>query len=265
MSAGGARDLAARRDPTTGLPWPSYDLWEERRGVLTFTCGAVIGGLRAAQGFALAFAETEMAERYGAAADEIKQGMEKHLYDPKLGRFVRMLERKPDGSYVADTTIDASLYGCWRFGAFAPDDPRVESTMKAVRDALWVRTSVGGLARYERDPYQERAHGDSAVPGNPWPVCTLWLAQHAIAKARNVADLHDALPLMSWVAEHALPSGILAEQLHPHTGEPLSVSPLTWSHAEVVATVLAWLEKRQSLDICPTCKTPKFFYRADRG
>jgi len=147
----------------------------------------------------------------------------------------------------------------------APDDPKVEATMLAIREKLWVRTDVGGVARYESDPYQQRANGDAAVPGNPWFICTLWLAQHGIAKARSVDDLRECIPLLAWVSRHALPSGILAEQLHPYTGEPLSVSPLTWSHAEFVASVLAWLEKREALDICPTCGTPKFFYRQQRG
>ena len=257
--------LASWRDPSTGLPWPSYDLWEERRGVLTWTCGAVIGGLRAAQAFAVAFGETEMAARYGRAADEIKRAMEERLWDPGLKRFARMLERRPDGTYLADTSVDASLYGVWRFGAFAPDDPRVEATMLAIREKLWVQTEVGGVARYERDPYQQRASGDDKVPGNPWFICTLWLAQHEIAKARSVNDLRECIPLMAWVPKHALPGGILAEQIHPYTGEPLSVSPLTWSHAEFVATVLAWLEKREALDICPTCGTPKFFYSQKQG
>jgi GH15 family glucan-1,4-alpha-glucosidase len=39
----------------------------------------------------------------------------------------------------------------------------------------------------------------------------------------------------------------MPEQVHPETGEPLSVAPLTWSHAEFVATVLNYLEKKQSL------------------
>jgi len=30
---------------------------------------------------------------------------------------------------------------------------------------------------------------------------------------------------------------LLSEQLDPNTGAPLSVSPLTWSHAELIATV----------------------------
>ncbi len=53
--------LASWRDPATGLPWPSYDLWEERRGILTWTCGAVVGGLRAACELAKAFGELERA------------------------------------------------------------------------------------------------------------------------------------------------------------------------------------------------------------
>ncbi len=76
-----------------------------------------------------------------------------------------------------------------------------------------------------------------AVPGNPWFICTLWLAEWYIAVAREVEDLDRPLHLLTWVTEHALPSGILAEQLHPDTGAPLSVSPLTWSHAAFVQTV----------------------------
>jgi len=51
-------------------------------------------------------------------------------------------------------------------------------------------------------------------------------------------DLPRPREILEWVTEHALPSGDLAEQLHPYTGEPLSVSPLTWSPAEYVKTVL---------------------------
>ncbi len=41
-----AADFIVRyRDQGTGLPLPSYDLWEERRGILSFTCAAVYGGL----------------------------------------------------------------------------------------------------------------------------------------------------------------------------------------------------------------------------
>jgi len=42
-------------------------------------------------------------------------------------------------------------------------------------------------------------------------------------------------------------SGVLSEQLDPYTGEPVSVAPLTWSHATFVATVLRYVDKANEL------------------
>ena len=51
------------------------------------------------------------------------------------------------------------------------------------------------------------------------------------------------MKIMTWAAEHALPSGVMAEQVHPYTNAPISVSPLTWSHAALVFTVRAYVSK----------------------
>ena len=61
---------------------------------------------------------------------------------------------------------------------------------------------------------------------------------------------------MQWVTDHALPSGVLAEQVHPFTNAPLSVSPLTWSHATFVTAVQEYLEKREQVESCPRCGQP---------
>ena len=45
----------------------------------------------------------------------------------------------------------------------------------------------------------------------------------------------------------------MAEQLHPYTGEPLSVSPLTWSHAAYVRAVRDYADRSARLSICPAC------------
>ena len=85
------------------------------------------------------------------------------------------------------------------------------------------------------------------VPGNPWLICTLWLAQYEIARATNLPELERALEYLQWAAARALPSGVMAEQVHPYNDTPISVSPLTWSHATFVTTVLQYLEKRLRL------------------
>ncbi|HLL89447.1 MAG TPA: glycoside hydrolase family 15 protein, partial [Tepidisphaeraceae bacterium] len=260
-----AADFMCRyRDARTGLPLPSYDLWEERWGVHAFTVATVYGGLKAARNFAVCFGDREKAERYNAAAEEVKAGAAKYLWSDKLNRFVRRLvprdadaappvkpdrprassdptsddsgryvedvplvpDEEPEQFYEVDETIDASLYAIFKFHLFDVDDPRVEATMKAVEQKLWVKTRVGGLARYENDYYHRVSNDIASVPGNPWFICTLWLADYFISKARTGADLKMALPIFEWTAAHALESGVLAEQVNPYTNEPLSVSPL---------------------------------------
>jgi GH15 family glucan-1,4-alpha-glucosidase len=238
--------MAAYRDPDTGLPLPSWDLWEERRGVLGWTVGATWGGLQAAASFAEAFGEDGLAATYRRTADEIRAGAEAHLWSPDLGRFVRMINRREDGGWDVDPGIDASLFGLWYFGMFTPDDPRIVATMQAAQDRLWVKTNVEGMARYENDRYHQVSQDAANVPGNPWFICTLWLAQWTIATAQAVKDLQPALAILDWAAAHALPSGVMAEQVNPYTNAPLSVSPLTWSHATLVMTVLEYLARRAS-------------------
>ncbi|BBI99953.1 glucan 1,3-alpha-glucosidase [Ferrigenium kumadai] len=238
--------LLSFRDDKTGLPLPSFDLWEERRGIFTYTTATVIGGLKAAAGLAALFHEEERARVYAQAAQEIAEAMNEHLYCPHEGRYARGILIK-DGEQVRDTTVDASLLGLVLFGDYDPLDARVVRTVQAVEERLWVKMGHGGLARYEGDDYQ-RAISSSAVAGNPWVVCTLWLAQYRIAAARDMESLEQALPLLMWAVERALPSGVLPEQVHPQTGECLSISPLTWSHGTLVAAVLDYVEKAQSLD-----------------
>lgn len=239
--------MVGYRDKNTGLPLPSYDLWEERRGVLAFTTAAVWAGLTAAGNFADAFGEKTAAEQYRAAAAEIKAGTEAVLYRPDLDRFIRMANKKPDGSWDSDTVLDASLFGLWYFGMFPADDPRIVRTMRAIRERLWIRTGVGGVARYENDYYHQQSQDIANVPGNPWFICTLWLGQWTIATATRREDLKPAVDMLRWCATHGLASGVLAEQVHPESHAPLSVSPLTWSHATYVAALQEYLAKWRSL------------------
>jgi oligosaccharide amylase len=242
------------RDLSTGLPLPSYDLWEERQGVLTFTVSAVYGGLMAASYFAESFGEISLAQEYREGALKMRQGMDAYLYMEKEGRFARMINFTKEGASEIDPTVDASLYGIFAFGAYAPDDERVKKTMQSIQDRLWNK-NIGGLARYEKDAYYRESNDG---PGNPWFVTTLWLAQYYIASAKGKDDLSKALTILEWVSDHALPSGVLAEQVHPKTGDPLSVSPLTWSHGTYIATVQEYLNKLLDLEKCPSCARPKF-------
>jgi GH15 family glucan-1,4-alpha-glucosidase len=190
--------------------------------------------------------------------------METQLFNRNQGRFLKSVVPFPDGSIVGDLTVDASMYAPFYFNVFEPDDERVVGTMRAIEERLTVNAGVGGIARYEGDLYQRPADRNEAVPGNPWFICTLWLAQWHIARAKEPSDLRSALSLLEWAISKALPSGVLAEQVDPFTGQPLSVSPLTWSHATFVTTVLEYLDRLGKTDACPACGSPMHTYGRGR-
>jgi len=247
-----AADFMCRyRDGETGLPDASYDLWEERRGIFSFTTGTVFGGLTAASLFCRVFGEDDRADHYQQVASEIRDAASEYLWRPELNRFCRMVSRDDNGNLIYDDSCDSSFWGLFAFGLYDAKDERITATMNAIRKKLWLDTEVGGLARYEGDTYHRV---NPWIPGNPWFICTLWLADHLTGIAEeSMADLDKPLEILQWVADHALPSGVLAEQVHPLTGNPLSVSPLTWSHATFVATTRKIMRKILEVQRCSKC------------
>jgi len=249
-----AEFMCRYRDPDTGLPDASYDLWEERRGMLSYTTGTVFGGLTAASLFCTVFGEHELSNHFQQVASEIRDAASQYLWRPHLNRFCRMASRDEKGNLVYDDTCDASLWGLFAFGLYDASDERITATMRSLHQKLWLNNDVGGLARYEGDSYHRV---DSNFPGNPWFICTLWLADHLTHLAATENDLQEPLEILTWVAEHAMPSGILAEQVHPVTGQPLSVAPLTWSHATFVASTRRIMRKLSHIHRCPECDHSK--------
>ncbi len=227
-------------DSRTALPRPSFDIWEEKTGVFTWTTATVCAALNAAAGFARVFYDIQRQERLSKAAKNMRNAMMGHLYDPGQRRFINGL--LADGT--RDLSFDCSVAGAFIHHVFEAGDPVVEETMNSLAARLWVEGRVGGLARHDDDRYQ-RVNGTAL--GNPWFVGTLWLARWHIARARSPEQLTKGLDLLSWTASHALPSGVLAEQMDPDTGAPVSVSPLVWSHAEFVIAVCEYLDKLQEL------------------
>jgi oligosaccharide amylase len=242
-----AADFLVRyRDKKTGLPSPSYDLWEEKRGTSTFTAASVYGALSASANIATILGKKKIAKTYADAAKEVKEGILKYLYDPDMGIFVKQIDTE---THVRDLTIDfSSVYGIFSFGVLPVDDERLIKAFKKTTDALSAGDPAGGFTRYEHDAYYRMGSRS-----NPWFVATLWYAEYLIERAKKESDLKPVREIFEWVTKHAQPSGILSEQLSADTGEQLSVAPLCWSHASYVYCVLAYLDKLEKFGVCLAC------------
>ncbi len=239
--------LVTYRDEQTGLPKPSYDLWEEKWGTSTFTAAAVYGGLMAAANFAKVLGKLKSGNIYHKAALEVREGILKYLYDEKTGYFHKLM-RFNGKELLLDTTVDiSSVYGIYQFGVLPPNDQRV---IRALGVAVKKLDTKNGLARYDGDSY---CRTNDNLPGNPWIITTMWLAEHQVALASSQKELEPVKKWLSWAAKHSFASGILPEQINPDTSEPISVAPLVWSHAEFVRVIIAYLDKLEELGICKAC------------
>ena len=91
------------------------------------------------------------------ASAQTKEAMIKHLYDPQLKRFIKGI--LPNGE--RDLTLDSSVTTVFAYEVLDAKDIRVKNTMDALISNLWVKTDVGGLARYQNDRYR-RVSPDTA-------------------------------------------------------------------------------------------------------
>lgn len=232
------------RDSKTGLPKETYDLWEEKLGIHTFTCATVYAGLNAAREFAEIFGNKSIAKEYGAAANEVREAVIKYLYDEESGIFLKRIYEDENGKIQKDKTVDISTaYGLFEYKILEIEDPRLIRTMDKTIEVLWSKSKCGGMIRYENDQYYKTGGGE-----NPWFISTLWLAEYYIARAKVVKDLERAKELLEWATKRALPSGAMSEQLDPDTGGPKSVAPLTWSHASFITAVVKYISKFTELE-----------------
>lgn len=217
-------------DEATGLPHASYDLWEQKFLTSTYTVCTVIAALRTASELADMAERPDDSLRWQRAADKMLGGLDA-LYHPD-GYFRKGFLLQEDGSLSYDDTLDISnLYGPFMFAQLPKDDPRMMSTFSHVEKRLLNTTPIGGVIRFEGDGY---FLSKQQYKGNPWIVCTLWVAQYYL----HLGDVAKAQELIAWTLARGYASGSLSEQFDPDTGLALGVTPLVWSHAGLVDILL---------------------------
>lgn len=226
-----ANFLADFIDRSTGLPKPSYDLWEQTFSTSTYTTAVTFAALNAASDLAAAAKDPDNAVKWRVAATEIQSAAHKHLYNEKRQMFYRGVNVK-DGQVIYDDVIDcSSLFGAYTFGLYASDSNEIKTSFNTIKQQFGINEGTLGLPRYENDDYRRVNRG---VSGNYWFIVSFWLAQYYI----DTNELDKGLEILDWAKSHALKTGVMAEQIDPVTNEIVSPAPLTWTHAEYVTTLL---------------------------
>lgn len=218
-------------DSITGLPRASYDLWEQTFSTSTYTTAVTYAALLAASDLATVANDQDNAVKWRSVATDIQTAAHKHLYNNDKKVFYRGVNIK-DGQIVKDDVIDcSSIFGAYTFGLFSAESDEILSSIATIEQLFDVNDGALGLPRYENDEYRRVSPG---ITGNYWFITSFWLAQYYIDTGKS----DKALEILDWAKSHAMNTGVMSEQIDPVTHEIISPAPLTWTHAEYVATLL---------------------------
>jgi GH15 family glucan-1,4-alpha-glucosidase len=170
-------------------------------------------------------APAEHADRWRAAAEEIRRWIEAHCWSE---------QRQSYTFYAGSDDLDAALLLAIRTGFLKPDDPRALSTIDAIRAEL----GAGGPLLY-RYSGQEREEG-------AFLACSFWLAE-ALARCGRLEEARETMEQLLALANDV---GLYSEEIDPESHELLGNFPQGLTHLSLInaAHAIAAAESKEDDD-----------------
>ena len=167
-------------------------------------------------------APSEHVDRWREECGRIRAWIDEHCWSDGLGSY---------SFYAGSDELDASLLLAVRVGYLPPDDPRLASTVDAIRAGL----AAGGPLLY-------RYTGASEKEG-AFVACSFWLVESYARMGR----VDDARELMDALVARSNDVGLYAEEIDPETGAFLGNFPQALTHLSLInaATAIQSAEKEK--------------------
>ncbi len=203
------RDLLVTLADQAARDWrqPDAGMWESRDEPRHYTSSKVMCWVALDRATALAddLGDGARPEEWARARDEIRDAVLEQAWSEPAGAYA--------GAFGSDQ-LDASVLMMPLVGFLPADDPRMLSTIQAVRDRL----TDGWLVR----------RWDEDTAG--FLICSFWLVE-CLALAGKVEE---ADTWFQHLLEHGSDLGLFAEEIDPGTREQLGNYPQAFSHVGLV-------------------------------
>ena len=222
----------------TAVHWrePDFSIWEARSEPKHYVYSKVMAwaalnrGSRIARRLGLPGDVTRW-EREAAA---LRADVLRHGWDPARRTFVQA---------YGEPALDAALLVIPKVGFLRRIDPRVRSTLEAVRRELG--------SSCEELIYRYRSPDGLAGPEGAFVVCSFWMVENLAM----VGEFAEAERLFRNLLRRANHVGLLAEEIDPATGAHLGNFPQALSHAAVLDAAVV-LEKLRPPAAEPSARLP---------
>jgi len=198
------------------LDAPDAGLWELRgiRRLHAFTVLAHWAGARRAAEIGAALNAPELHTHAAAVAERAAGLLEEKCWNSELGVLTQA---------AGEPQLDAALLLALHLGFFRPGDPRAESHVDAIREALTVDGHGGILRRYS-------VPDDFGKPEAAFTVCSFWLVEALAILGRH----DDARALFEELLSLHNGLGLYSEDILPDTREQSGNFPQTYSHVGLI-------------------------------
>jgi len=180
-----------------GLVRADTSIWEDHLAQNTFTSGVCAFGLWCAARAAETLGHRELAARWEGTAQKIKQALLTLTYDAGRGCVTVA---------PGDPHVDGAVLALGSWFPLLTGEEKFTRGLATLVETLW-HNELGGLKRREAEENTPRQDWDKF----PWPGVTLWAADAFLEAGRQ----RDAARCLNWVIDHAMPEGIIAENIHP--------------------------------------------------
>jgi GH15 family glucan-1,4-alpha-glucosidase len=206
---------------------PDQGIWEIRGDPQHFTASKVLCWVAMDRGADMARTrhDTERAERWRAAADELKAEILDQGVDDR-GRFRQ---------HYGNEELDASLLLIPILDFLPPDDERVRATVLAIADEL---TEDGLVLRYRVDTTETGFEGKEGT----FTICSFWL----VTALAMIGEEARARALCTKLLAFAGPLQLYAEEIDATTGEHLGNFPQAFTHLALIDAVGRLIELESS-------------------
>ena len=149
------------------------------------------------------------ADRWRAERDAVHAWTDEHCWSPTKESYT---------FHAGTDKLDAAVLLAARTGFLDGDDPRLASTVDAIRAEL----AAGGPLLYR---YSGMAEEEGA-----FLACSSWLVEALVAIGRR----EEAAGLFDELVKHSTDTGLLTEQVDPASGELLGNLPQGLSHLSLI-------------------------------
>ncbi|MEX2582321.1 MAG: glycoside hydrolase family 15 protein, partial [Gemmatimonadota bacterium] len=223
-AASGAEHFLRGLGDTVCASWdePDHGIWESRgpRGRHTLSMALCAVALEDLLGMHDQGVIRVPVERYREVSQRIRREIETNGYNSDIGSYTAT----PDGEQV-----DASLLTLPLYGYIDAADPRMQSTLRRIREQL----ARGNLY------YRSEVASDGSQEEGTFAVCAFW----AIELVALAGEFDHARKAFEDVLSYANDVGLFAEEIDPDSGDALGNMPQAFTHIGLINAAVALVEQ----------------------